>query len=235
MQFANQITGSIVSYNQLPEKWIDRYTGKEINFFQFSTEEKYNEQGFYPRVYPPINNSTEYYGTIYWDEPTSTFTYPVELYTEEELQDKALKESKAQQTILVNNDLTLGVLASAQGYTDDEALNNKALYPQWQYPVDYPLDFKVQDFVGAELKLYKSLQAHTSQVDWKPSLTPAIWLEIAPPGVIPVWVQPTGAHDAYNTGQQVHYPTETDPIYESTIDANIYAPGVVAGQWVEVI
>ena len=42
---------------------------------------------------------------------------------------------------------------------------------------------------------------------------------------VPVWVQPTGAHDAYAKGSRVHYPTVTDPIYISTFDGwNTWAP-----------
>lgn len=39
----------------------------------------------------------------------------------------------------------------------------------------------------------------------------------------PEWVQPTGAHDAYNTGDVVIY---NGTLYVCTIDANVYAPGV---------
>ena len=50
-------------------------------------------------------------------------------------------------------------------------------------------------------------------------------------GEIPVWVQPTGAHDAYNKGDKVHYPSATDPVYESLIDANVYSPEAYPQGW----
>ena len=65
---------------------------------------------------------------------------------------------------------------------------------------------------------------HTSQSDWTPPATPALWTEVAEPGEIPVWKQPTGAQDSYMTGDKVHYPTKDDPVYESTMDYNTYAP-----------
>ena len=37
------------------------------------------------------------------------------------------------------------------------------------------------------------------------------------------WVQPTGAHDAYNTGDRVTYDGE---VWICTVDNNVYAPGV---------
>ena len=47
-----------------------------------------------------------------------------------------------------------------------------------------------------------------------------------------VWKQPTGAQDAYMTGDKVHYPTKDDAVYESTMDYNTYAPDVYG--WVMV-
>ncbi|MBE5808015.1 MAG: hypothetical protein E7317_06720 [Clostridiales bacterium] len=43
------------------------------------------------------------------------------------------------------------------------------------------------------------------------------------PEDIPDWVQPTGAHDAYKTGDNVRY---NGHIYQSTIDGNVWAPDV---------
>ena len=37
------------------------------------------------------------------------------------------------------------------------------------------------------------------------------------------WVAPTGAHDAYQTGDRVTHQGQT---WESTIDANVWEPGV---------
>lgn len=48
---------------------------------------------------------------------------------------------------------------------------------------------------------------------------------------IPVFVQPTGAHDAYGIGDRVHYPTADDPIYVSLIDGNVWAPDAYPQGW----
>ena len=50
---------------------------------------------------------------------------------------------------------------------------------------------------------------------------------------IPVWVQPTGAHDAYQTGDKVHYPTIDDPVYVSLIDGNVWSPDAYPAGWQE--
>jgi len=62
-----------------------------------------------------------------------------------------------------------------------------------------------------------------------PDITPAVWKAISVG--IPVWVQPTGAHDAYQIGDKVHFPKITDPVYESLIDANVWSPTVYPAGW----
>ena len=44
----------------------------------------------------------------------------------------------------------------------------------------------------------------------------------------PDFVQPTGGHDAYNTGDRVTYQGK---VYESTIDANVWAPDAYPQGW----
>ena len=105
---------------------------------------------------------------------------------------------------------------------DEEAVDAVALFPKWEIGQDYAIDYRLR----YEGKLYRVVQAHTSQADWTPDNTPALFTEIAKPGEIPVWRQPTGAQDAYMTGDKVHYPAESDPVYESIVDNNVWAPNV---------
>ena len=42
-------------------------------------------------------------------------------------------------------------------------------------------------------------------------------------GIIPDWIQPTGAHDAYMKGAKVTY---NGKVYVSNCDNNVWAPGV---------
>ena len=115
----------------------------------------------------------------------------------------------------------------ATSLTDTEALEAVALFPAWAVGVAYAKDERVQ-YDG---KLYKVVQAHTSQADWTPPTVPALFTEVAPSGTIPVWKQPTGAQDAYNKGDKVHYPTVDDPVYESLIDANVWSPNDYPQGW----
>lgn len=111
---------------------------------------------------------------------------------------------------------------AAASLPDNDALEAVELFPIWAVGVQYAVGTRVR-YVN---KLYKVVQAHTSQIDWTPDATPALYVEVAEPGTIPVWKQPTGAHDAYNTGDLVHYPDENGPVYECIADNNVYAPGV---------
>ena len=113
--------------------------------------------------------------------------------------------------------------------TDTEALESIELFPNWQTGTAYKVGIRVR-YDG---QLYRCEQAHTSQADWTPDATPALWTAVAEPGEIPVWVQPTGAQDAYRLGDKVHYPTKDDPVYVSTIDYNVYSPDVAGWDLVQ--
>ena len=154
-------------------------------------------------------------------------------------------------------------------------------------------------------RLYKAVQAHTTQADWTPDVTPALWAVLGDPGeagtiddpitasrgmeyeygkyyfdpedgkiylceregeatggkiilqylpheligqyfsaaesgeteepaepdtgdTYPEWVQPTGGHDAYKTGDIVMY---NGTAYRSLIDGNVWAPDAYPQGW----
>ncbi len=122
----------------------------------------------------------------------------------------------------------------AASLTDEEAMEVAAVYPAWADNKAY----KVNDLVTfgengvGDPQLYRCVQGHTSQADWTPDKTPALWSAIGlAPDQIPVWSQPTGAHDAYDTGDRVHYPDADSPVYESLIDGNIWSPEAYPAGW----
>jgi len=72
-------------------------------------------------------------------------------------------------------------------------------------------------------------QAHTRQADWLVESTPALYGIYHGAGTaVAEWVQPTGAHDAYQTGDQVLFGGE---VYTSLIDANVWSPTAYARGW----
>ena len=102
--------------------------------------------------------------------------------------------------------------------SDEDALQAIELYPAWAEGVAYAVDDRIR-YNGV---LYRVVQAHTSQADWTPDITPALFTVVSLEEV-PEWVQPTGAQDAYNTGDKVTY---NGSHWISTVDANVWAPGV---------
>lgn len=108
--------------------------------------------------------------------------------------------------------------AASSTMTDEAALTAVELFPAWAVGKAYVVSDRVR-YNGA---LYKCVQAHTSQVDWTPDVTPALWVAVSV-DTWPEWVQSTGAHDAYNRGDKVSY---NGKHYICTADANVYAPGV---------
>lgn len=78
-------------------------------------------------------------------------------------------------------------------------------------------------------QLYQVLQDHTSAAEWTPDTAVSLYKAI---GVTetgyPVWVQPLGATDAYNTGDIVSY---NGALYISTIDGNVWTPDAYPAGW----
>jgi hypothetical protein len=119
--------------------------------------------------------------------------------------------------------------------TDDEKIQLTELYPVWE--TGNGGQFKVGAIVQYELntwgepQLWECIQAHSLQDDWAPDVATSLWKKIGFANGYEVWSQPYGAHDAYAVGDRVMY---NGAVWESKIDGNVYAPGIVAGQWTEV-
>ena len=117
-------------------------------------------------------------------------------------------------------------LKAARLTADDQtALAGIELYPKWAVGLAVAKDSRYQ-FNG---KLYKAVQAHTTQADWTPDVTPALWV-IVSLKEWPEWVQPAGSHDAYAKGAKV---THSGKKWTSDVDANVWEPGVYG--WSEVV
>lgn len=113
--------------------------------------------------------------------------------------------------------------AAAALQTDAAALDNIYLYPKWvpALPVAVGDRYRYGD------SLYKCNQAHTTQADWTPDKTPALWTAVSL-DEWPEWKQPAGAADAYNKGDKVTFEGEH---YISTIDGNVWSPKDYPAGW----
>jgi hypothetical protein len=116
------------------------------------------------------------------------------------------------------------IVKASVSLSDEDALSGVELFPEWESNKRY----EVGDRYRYKMVLYRCVQAHTSQDDWTPDITPALWVVVSL-DEWPEWVQPTGAHDAYNTDDKVSH---NGKHWISTVDANIWEPGVYG--WREV-
>ena len=119
----------------------------------------------------------------------------------------------------------------ANTLTEAQALEVAAVYPAWAAGLSYAVGDIVrhgENSVG-DPQLYKVVQAHTSQADWTPDATASLYDAFGlDEGGYPVWSQPTGAHDAYNTGDIVNY---NGTLYISLIDGNSWSPDTYPAGW----
>ena len=111
------------------------------------------------------------------------------------------------------DDIARSVLA-ARGQVDGD---------EWVQPTDatnaYPKDWTVTH----DGKTWVSL---TPANVWEPGVSG--WREVAEEGATPEWVQPTGAHDAYQTGDTVTFEGQE---YVSLIDGNTWSPTAYPQGW----
>lgn len=112
----------------------------------------------------------------------------------------------------------------AASLTDESAMEVATIYDPWAVGHNYKKDDLLtygENGVG-DPQLYRVLQDHTSQADWTPDTAVSLYVAIGlDEHGYPVWSQPTGAHDAYNTGDIVD---RLGTLYISTIDGNIWPP-----------
>lgn len=113
----------------------------------------------------------------------------------------------------------------AEGADDEKLIDNKAAFPYWN---PNGVEYAAGDILQDDGKLYRVIQPHRSQADWKPSLVPALFKEISL-DEYPEWKQPTGAHDAYMKGDKCSH---NGKHWVSDVDNNTWEPSVYG--WTEV-
>ena len=112
---------------------------------------------------------------------------------------------------------------AAASLSDADALEVPRLFPAWAAGKAYTADERIE-YGG---RLYRCVQGHPSQAGWEPDAAPALWTAVSLEEW-PAWVQPTGAHDAYNAGDRVSHKERR---WVSDMDGNTWEPGVYA--WTE--
>ena len=123
----------------------------------------------------------------------------------------------------VHNEVTnLSKVVFAKDLTAEEKEELISQYPVYEAGASY----RAGDVINYNGELYRVIQEHTSQNDWKPDSTPSLYTpylkgEIADKEIVHEWRQPLGAHDAYQTGDKVLFEGK---VYESTMDGNTWSP-----------
>lgn len=115
----------------------------------------------------------------------------------------------------------------AENQTDETLIDNKAAFQLWS---GNGLEVKAGEIYLYNDELYRVVQNHTTQPDWTPDITPALYTKISVEEY-PQWRQPAGAHDSYMKGAKV---SDEGKRWISNKDYNIYKPGLVPGDWSEV-
>ncbi len=115
---------------------------------------------------------------------------------------------------------------AALSLEDADAASAAALFPRWVKGREYAAGDRVCHGGG----LYKCLAVHVSQNGWEPDVSPSLFVRMSDPKEeYPGWIRPTGAHDAYALGAKVLHGGKK---WISTVDANVYEPGIFG--WEEV-
>ena len=92
------------------------------------------------------------------------------------------------------------------------------------------IDVKAE--ISAIMQRIVAIEARVTAIEEELEPEPGPGPDPEPEPEIPEWVQPTGAHDAYNVGDRVRYQGK---IWESTINGNVWAPDVYPAGWKEIV
>ena len=184
------------------------------------------ELEYKPTIAPNITENQVKSATWIPDIVLKTYTQVWEVRDKTQVELIAEKEAYASAK---ENELDVAQIKSVLRYTTDllteeEQVNFYSLYPVWKPNISVAVGEKYQH-LGL---LYKVVQSHNTQLDWEPQDVPALFVRVAAPEEIPDWVQPTEAHDAYQTGDKVRF---EGGVYESLIDTNVWSPTAYPAGW----
>ena len=171
--------------------------------------------------YQPLSQLASNFGVEYFtdsdDDPNQVLADLIE----------RIEYNKKNPPLTISDTVRKAVTFAALAFTDEQALEVRDLYPAFEIGHAYKKDERFT-YNG---RLFKVNQDHTSQEQWVPGETGTeslyTSLEMGGNGYLN-WQQPTGSHDAYNTGDIVNYKGE---LYKSLIDGNAWAPDVYPAGW----
>ena len=104
-------------------------------------------------------------------------------------------------------------LAQTDVIKAEDALDNAGMFPVWAVGLAVIKNSYYQHGEG----LYRAVQSHTTQDDWKPDTTPSLWTMVNKQGEIPAW-----SPGSWDLGAIV---THNGGVWESKVPNNTYEPG----------
>ena len=134
-------------------------------------------------------------------------------------------------------DLVAFLKAARLTADDQTALTGMELYPTWAVGIAVAKDSRYQ-YNG---KLYKCIQPHTTQADWTPDITPALWtvIDVAYTGTIDDPIPAVAGMEYvygkyYIEGETVYICKRTGEAEGGTIVLQ-FLPSQLVGQYFEVV
>ncbi|WP_278563065.1 carbohydrate-binding protein [Collinsella tanakaei] len=123
---------------------------------------------------------------------------------------------------------TMQLTSLSPTMSDMDAMSIPSLFPEWKVGAEY----EARQVIRYEGELYRIAQEHTAQEQYKPGTgTESLYAHITQSSGYDVWQQPSGAHDAYQKGTRVWYPTANSALFESLIDGNTWSPDEYPQGW----
>ena len=142
---------------------------------------------------------------------------------------RAAQQTAALPELQATSAIAFVVMTESGSVDEVTASEHMDVFAAWQPDVAYTVGQLRTYGEGEDKRLYRCVQAHTSQADWTPPATPALWAATSDPSEEwPAWSAPIGAHDAYALGDKVSHNGQH---WISTADANVWEPGVYG--WTE--
>lgn len=216
---------TIKIYGSLPQDF------ESILNFKSASQELIESKGFYDVVRPSYNPNTQILGEIYFDSQSKVFTYPIINKTAQQIEEETINKINSEAEGVANSidsKLLKKLLSSKlEALAEENMIEYRTFYEPFKIGISVSAGQKI--YYSTNDKLYEVIQGHTTQLNWTPDITPALFKEIAPPGVIPNWKQPTGAHDSYQVGNKVKHGGFT---WECTVPNNTWEPGVYG--WISI-
>lgn len=212
-----------------------RFKGvKVVGGYYISRTDLHEQDGFWDVEKLPLGENQKY-GSIERKGTENLYHYPIIDLTAEEIQNNAISNDNSEKENLIQDKMRIDAEAAliqeveAIPIDDAEAMQESIPLQKWwtegetvvgsvlsNNPFDIRKDFDADNII----RLWKCKQGHTTQSDYRPKDTQALWEMIPFPGEYFKYNPMT----LYSEGDIVWFPEVGDTLYRSKIDNNSWSP-----------